>query len=155
MPVQLKLDDAKKREIIAIVSVGGRMATAAGYVGCCVATIVRMAARDPEFGAALKLARSKHEIVNLTNIQDAGKKNWHASSWLLERTLPNRYGKRPPKTLTREDFAYVVMQFAKIVADEVSVARDRKKVLARLERLAMRQPRRTAAKKQTKASDDS
>lgn len=133
-----KLDEAKKREIVAILTVGGKRITAADYVGCAVCTIARTAERDLDFADALRQAKSRHEIVNLQNIQDAGKKSWRASSWLLERSFPNRYGKRPPRTMTAEDLGYVVAQFAKIVADEVSTATDRKKVLARLGQLAER-----------------
>jgi len=131
-----KLDEAKKREIVAILTVGGKRVTAADYVGCAVSTIARTAERDAEFADALRQAKSRHEIVNLQNIQDAGKKSWRASSWLLERSFPTRYGKRAPKTMTPEEFGYLVTQFAKIVADEVSTVEDRARVLSKLDKLA-------------------
>lgn len=131
-----KLDEAKKREIVAILTVGGKRVTAADYVGCSISTIARTAERDAEFADALRAAKSRHEIVNLQNIQDAGKKSWRASSWLLERSFPTRYGKRAPKTMTPEEFGYLVTQFAKIVADEVSAVEDRARVLSKLDALA-------------------
>ncbi len=136
MARQYKLDEAKKREIVAILTVGGKRVTAADYVGCAVSTIARTAERDADFADALRQAKSRHEIVNLQNIQDAGKKSWRASSWLLERSFPTRYGKRAPKTMTREEFGYLVTQFAKIVADEVSAVEDRARVLSKLDELA-------------------
>lgn len=138
MAGKYKLDDAKKREIVAILSVGGTRLTAADYVGCTVPTVVRTAERDPEFADALRQAECRHEIVNLQNIQDAGKKSWRASSWLLERSFPERYAKRPPRTMTVEELGYVVTQFARIVAMEVSSLADRDKVLRKLDSLAAR-----------------
>lgn len=138
MARKYKLDEAKKREIVAIVTVGGKRITAADYVDCSVSTILRTAARDEEFAAALRAAKSRHEIVNLQNIQDAGKKSWRASSWLLERSFPSRYGKRAPRTVTPEELGDVVAQFVRIVADEVSSVADRARLLARLDKLCQR-----------------
>lgn len=133
-----KLDEAKKREVVAILSVGASRTIAAEYVGCVFRTIARTADRDPEFAAALRQAEIRHEIVNLQNIQEAGKKHWRASSWLLERSFPDRYGRRPPQTINVEELTYIVARFANIVAREVKSPDDRLRVLKRLDALARR-----------------
>ena len=46
------LDDAKRREICAILAMGGNRETAARYVGCHRTTIANTAERDEEIGRA-------------------------------------------------------------------------------------------------------
>ena len=47
------LDEIKRREILAILAVGGSRRVAAKYVGCAVSTIQNTADRDPQFAAQL------------------------------------------------------------------------------------------------------
>ena len=80
--------------------------TAAASVGITAATIrgwVRKAkkwdgtpdheyARHAEFFTLLKMALATKEISLLQIIEEAGKTNWTALAWILERSAPERWG---------------------------------------------------------------
>jgi hypothetical protein len=118
--------------------VGGSRATAAKYVQCAPDTIRRTAQRDPGFAAQLKRAEAQLEVVHLTNIETAGRKNWRASAWLLERMFPERFGRRSAAAITGERLSELLGQFADAVCSEVQSAEDRQRVQAALVRLAGR-----------------
>lgn len=100
---KLLLDEAKQREICAILAIGGTRVVAALYVGCSTSTIARLAKRDPDFALRLKRAEADMEILQLQNIRQASKSSWNAAAWILERRLPERYGKRSPHTIPLAD----------------------------------------------------
>ena len=132
------LDEIKRREILAILSVGCSRRAAARYVGCATSTIQNTADRDPDFAEALGHAESQAELNSMKHIAAAAKKPqyWRAAAWVLERTRPQQYASRRPDTITREQVARLLVRFAQIVAEEVAVSRDRKNVIKRLDRLA-------------------
>ncbi len=128
------LDDGKKREICAILSVGCNRKTAARYVGCHPTTISRTAARDEDFALAVRQAESKHEVLHLTHINKAAQEGryWRAAAWALERKYPDRYSLRNPNMFTLEQITQVLSQFAEAIFEEVAKASQRKRILARL-----------------------
>jgi hypothetical protein len=132
------LDAIKKREIIAILSVGCSRRVAARYVGCSPKTIQNTAERDPDFAEGLRQAEERIELTQLKNIAAAARKAqyWRAAAWMLERTRPQQYASRRPDVVTREQLARLMVRFAQIVAEDVTVSRDRKTVIKRLDRLA-------------------
>lgn len=134
------LDEGKKREIIAIVTVGCAKTVAARYVGCSVTTIRRAMLKDPEFGERVRKAEPNLEITHLKHISVAATdaRHWRAAAWALERRFPQRYGQRKSHTITREQIRDVLKQFAEIVAHEVTKAADRKRILARIRALVRR-----------------
>ncbi|HEY2838461.1 MAG TPA: hypothetical protein VGJ26_04905 [Pirellulales bacterium] len=97
------LDETKQREICAILAIGGTRRVAAMYVGCSVSTIARTALRDAEFALRLQRAEADMEVFQLQNIRQASKSSWNAAAWILERRLPERYGKRSPQTIPSAD----------------------------------------------------
>lgn len=44
-------------------------------------------------------AMNEGEAINVAKIAAAGKSNWRAAAWLLERTNPDRWGPPPPPSL--------------------------------------------------------
>lgn len=134
---KLKLDEAKRREIIAILSVGGTRKMAATYVGCATATIRATARRIPEFAKELREAELGPEHTFLKAIKTAAEdvKQWRAAAWALERLFPERYAKRKPDSITPEQLTEVIKALAEIIAGEVPVKRYRKRVLERLAKL--------------------
>jgi hypothetical protein len=52
------LDDAKRREICAILAIGGTRRMAAHYVGCSVDTVGRTALCDPAFAAQIRRSKT-------------------------------------------------------------------------------------------------
>lgn len=97
------LDEAKQREICAILAIGGTQRVAALYVGCSVSTIQRLALRDADFALRLERAEMEMEVLQLSHIRQASKSSWNAAAWILERLRPERYGKRSPLTIPLAD----------------------------------------------------
>jgi len=144
-----RLDTIKQAEIIAILAVGGSRIMAAKYVGCAVDSIRRRALRDPEFARRLRRAESDFELIQLSNIQQAGKKSWNASAWLLERVFPERYGKRQPNSIPVAQLQGVLDNIVDVIKKEVldpdrceRLVKEMTKMLAKL----MNEPKRKKTK---------
>ena len=131
------LDETKRREICAVLSMGGSRRLAARYVGCAPTTIMNTAERDPEFRDQLMQAEGQHELLYLRNIQAAAKREqyWRAAAWMLERRYPERYAQLRPGTVTVQQIIELLAQFAEIVVQELPDGKDQQRVLARLELL--------------------
>lgn len=126
----------QRAQICAIIAVGCSRANAANYVGCSVGAIERLAVRSKTFARQLAEAESKHELAHLENIRAAGKKEWRASAWALERRYPERYAARKPKFLTPAQVSKVLSEFASVVLDAHSDAAQRERVQARLSEIS-------------------
>ncbi len=145
------LDEGKRREIVAILSVGGSQTTAARYVGCAVSTIQNTADRDPKFAQQFRQAICNNEIGLLRYIRNAAKKEqyWRAAAWALERGFPEKYAHRGPDVITVDQIAIMLAQVAEIV-QEVPEAH-RKDIVKRMDALA----RSLGCKITRNTSDDS
>jgi hypothetical protein len=131
------LDEYKKREILALLAVGCSQRVAAMYVGCSPDTIRRAAAREESFAQRLNQAVNSAQVTFLNSIHRAAKKEqyWRAAAWALERLNPEDFG--PPKSemLTLAQAAGLVSELARIVMEEIPVAKHRQAVIKRLEAL--------------------
>ena len=132
------LDQIKRREIIAILSVGCSRRTAAKYVDCAVSTIQNTADRDTSFAKQLREAEFVSEIGFLKNIKEAAKKAqyWRAAAWALERKNPQEFAARGPDVITVEQISHLLSRFAEIIVEEVPVAKTRKAIIKRLDSLS-------------------
>lgn len=128
------LDEYKRREILAIVSVGCSRRTAARYVGCSVSTIQNTAERDPSFGDRLRRAEQSAEVGYMRNIQKAAAKEqyWRAAAWALERINPDDFAPRRPDALRIDEAVRLLMELTEILVEEIPAARYRKAVLRRV-----------------------
>jgi len=153
---RISLDITKRREVCAILAVGGSRVVAARYVGCSVTTIYRTALRDDEFREQLRHAVSQHELAHLNNIQSAAKltQHWRAAAWLLERRYPQRYRARPVDAVTAEELSPVLEQMAEIVVREVTNPADRRRIRAKLRRLTSLAVQRRRLRDQVAASSE-
>lgn len=127
------LDEIKRREILAILAVGGTRQVAAAYVGCSVRTIRNTAKRVPEFGEMLSQIEQSLEVSLLRNLREAAKepRYWRAAAWALERLRPERYARRGPDVITLDQIRRLMAQLAEIISEEVPL-KYRKNVLKRL-----------------------
>ncbi len=132
------LDEIKRREILAILAVGGSRRVAAKYVGCTARTIRNTARRDPQFAEQLHRKEYQSEIGYLENIRSAARNEryWRAAAWALERLNPERYGRRSPDAITIDQVKELLTQFAEIIVEEVPVPLFRKNVLKRLDAIS-------------------
>ncbi|MBI2826374.1 MAG: hypothetical protein HYX69_16985 [Planctomycetia bacterium] len=126
------LDEFKQREICAIVAVGGSRRTAAKYVGCDPSTIRGTASRNEQFAQMLKRAESDLEIIHLSNIQQAAKKSWQASAWVLERVYPERFGKRAPSTISVDQLKETIAGVIDLIKAELRASPRRQRILRKL-----------------------
>jgi hypothetical protein len=136
------LDETKRREVCAILAVGGTRLMAASYVGCAPATIRSRAVRDPEFAEQLRKSELSAEITFLKSIQAAvgDVKQWRAAAWALERLFPERYARRAPDSITIEQMTEIIKALAGIIVGEIPGKKLRQRVLARLGELLADRP---------------
>ena len=119
------LDEVKRSNICALLAAGCSRRKAAEYVGCAPSTIGYLAARDRYFAKQMRQAEMQKEVRPLTNLMQASGKHWRAAAWLLERQFPNRYARRQPDLMTRQEFHDAISSVTNILIDTVSSQRDR------------------------------
>ena len=131
------LDAVKRREIVAILTVGCSRRIAAAYVGCDVTTIRNTALRDPEFAKELGRAENQTEVACLRNIQKAAKKEqyWRAAAWVLERRNPQDYAPRRPEVVTFDQLQVLLSQVAQTILSPITDSEARQQILERLDSL--------------------
>ena len=96
------LDAQKRKEVCSLVKVGCPLSVAAEYVGVSPGVIRYALRHNPEFAQEVKRAQVTSEVVPLANVHKAGASRWQAAAWFLERTQPERYGRRKPNVVTHE-----------------------------------------------------
>ena len=101
MPRLTKLTPALSARIALAIRVGNYLETAASLNGICEATLHNWLARGRKgrppyvaFLVAVEKARSAAEADALKEIKGAMRENWQAAAWYLERTRPDRWGRR-------------------------------------------------------------
>ena len=137
MPRKCILDEAKKRDILAIITVGCTRYTAARYVGCRPADIALEIRQDKDFARQVAKSEEAAEFYYMNQIKAAAKKEqyWRAAAWVLERRNPNRYAARGAHTITFNQLARLITQIAEIVGGEIKDADVRVNILKRLNTL--------------------
>ena len=131
------LSESVKKEIAAIVGTGCPLETAAKYAGCRIADIKREQQKDETFQNELTRAEELAEIYFVRQIKKAAQKEqyWRAAAWALERRIPGRYAARSAASLSVAEIRDIFGKLAEIVLAEVSQKEDRKKIIARVEKL--------------------
>ena len=97
------LDSRKKTLLCDAVSRGATMTEAALTVGVSLRTVQREARLDPDFDQKLRIAHTDKPDP-LAMMQSAARTHWRAAAWLLERSNPEDYSRRPAKSCTPFQF---------------------------------------------------
>lgn len=127
------LDATKQREICALVSVGTSMRKAAQYVGCCRKTIEREAKRNPEFAERLQRSRVSTQLGPLQSMRQAVQSDWRAAAWMLERTDPDRFGRRTQSSVGAKELRALARDLMAIFRDEINHPELRDRILGRVQ----------------------
>ena len=96
-----KLTDKLAEDIITAIENGANFKDAAIYNGITEQTFYNWlnkgkkakGGKFKEFYERMEEAKIKNKIFHITNINKAGKKDWKASAWRLERMYPEEYAK--------------------------------------------------------------
>ena len=118
------LDEAKRREVCALVSTGCSLSSAARYVGCDRGTLRREAQRNEEFEAELQHAEAQAEYHPLRSVQLSSTNNWRAAAWLLERTRPEQYARAATNLVKMETVHDLIARCLEVIAAELAELAD-------------------------------
>jgi hypothetical protein len=114
------LDDAKRREVCALVAGGCGLRDAARYVRCSLATIRREARRSPEFQDQLSRAEMFAQLSPLRAMQHACATHWRAAAWFLERAYPERFGRHDPAAFGPLQARRLLNEVLDIIGSEIA-----------------------------------
>jgi hypothetical protein len=114
------LDDAKRREICALVAGGCGLREAARYVRCNINTVRREAERNPEFDERLRSSQTYAQLSPLRAMQHAVGTHWRAAAWMLERAFPNRFSKPVPGAFGARQARELLNEALTVIHSEIS-----------------------------------
>lgn len=89
-----KMTDEVVAKIIEALRAGNYLETAARVAGITYETLNEWRKQFPEFSEAVEKARAEAEARNVAVVQLAGRSQWQAAAWWLERSFPARFGRR-------------------------------------------------------------
>jgi hypothetical protein len=92
----------KRRELLQHIGQGATVEEAASIVGVSLRTVQRAAKHNEFFDHDLQLAVHAAPVDPYTMVARAARTHWRAAAWLLERTDPDRFAKRPPNSCRPE-----------------------------------------------------
>jgi hypothetical protein len=113
------LDDAKRREVCALVTAGCGLDDAARYVGCKAITIRREATRNAVFREQLRHAELEAQRTPLETLRKAADTHWRAAAWYLERTQPSRFARLNGQRFTTEQVIELMREFMDVILSEI------------------------------------
>jgi len=114
------LNEAKRREVCALVSRGCGIKEAARYVGCAPSTIHRERQANEKFRRRLARAKMKANLSPLRAMQQAMKTDWRAAAWFLERTQPEKFARRNHRAFTQKQANALINDITKILGQELA-----------------------------------
>lgn len=114
-----RLDEAKRREICALISAGCGIKDAAHYVHCAPSTIHLERKRNKEFGDQLRRAELVAQLQPLRAMQQAVGTHWRAAAWMLERTHPERFARHDPRSFGPPQARALMSDVIAIIKDEI------------------------------------
>lgn len=97
-----KYTEQRVERILQAIRDGNYMETAARLAGIAPSTLYEWRNEFPDFSEAVETARAEAEERNIATIQAAAPQQWQAAAWWLERSFPDRYGRREQHNVTGE-----------------------------------------------------
>lgn len=127
----------EQRECCLMMSIGCDRETTCHYMGKTVEQLRHQLEHDPDFRTRVLRAEATPEFTHLRNLYNAAKdeKNWRVSVWWLEHCAPERYGRRPPNSLTVAQLKQFMDELANLIAEEVHDPQDRTRLLTRFQQV--------------------
>jgi hypothetical protein len=92
----------RRREMLDHVGQGATLEEAARIVGVSLRTVQREARHNDHFDHDLQLAVHAAPVDPEKLVARAARTHWRAAAWLLERTDPDRFARRPPNSCSPE-----------------------------------------------------
>lgn len=134
LTITTELSAEQRGQIYGILSVGCDRETAANFIGCSLAEIVRAMRSDAEFNASVRRTEAAAELNHMRTVQNAAKdeKNWRAAVWWLERRSPERFGSRGAGTVTARHLKAFLTLIGECLNSDIHDATDRERVMLRL-----------------------
>jgi hypothetical protein len=86
-----KIDEQKKAEIMACLSVGASLQDAADFIGVDVSNLRRLKQRDPNFALGLRQSRARGKLVLMNKIHKSTQ--WSAAAWMLGKLYPKKFAR--------------------------------------------------------------
>jgi flavin-dependent dehydrogenase len=97
MGAPVKIGDAERKQVLAVVGVGGSLRDAAGIIGCTAQTIRNHMRGDPTFLAGVRKAAKSGKMKLVQRVANAPA--WQAAAWLLERRFGAEFGRKEFKEI--------------------------------------------------------
>ncbi len=107
-------------KIIEAIRGGNYIETAVRYAGVSLSAFYEWQAEFVDFAEAIKRARAEAETRNVTIIQQAARTQWQAGAWWLERSFPDRFGRRERLEVSQAP----PIDTSRYTADELELLRD-------------------------------
>ena len=127
------LDETQLRQICALVARGCTVKEAARCFGCGLSAIRHAREANDWFRRKLARAKSKANQSPLRAMQRAMAKDWRAAAWFLERTQPERFGRRSHRAFTNKQAGALIKDLTSIVGEEITSLRVFERISKRLE----------------------
>jgi hypothetical protein len=108
------------RLLCTLVSRGCSIKEAARYVGCALSEIRRERETNEWFRRKLARAKMKANLAPIRAMQQAMLKDWRAAAWFLERTQPEKFGRRNHRAFTQKQANALIKDITSIVGEEVA-----------------------------------
>ncbi len=131
-----KVIDQRVRDlIVTLVRTGFTLKQAAEHARIGQSTLFDNLKQDSAFAKEIRDAQVYQHLFPLSRMLEHSKTSWRAAAWILERTKPDRYGRRAPRTLTQADFRMVMELVLRSAMEGVQNAEDRARVVHNVERM--------------------
>ena len=133
-----RLTDQQKLDFCGLVSVGCDRETAGKYCGGTPGQLRREMELDAKFAKEVVRAEGTAEFAHMRTLHEAAKdvKNWRVSMWWLERRAPERFARRPPRTIPIAKLDRLLEEIASLIVEGVTDQRTCRRLLKRLEQVA-------------------